>query len=71
MDLQQRINAFVKLGEKIVENDYFKDHFQKILRSNPWFTKENIILTIVMLLSLNMLYCISKKFIQNKPNWIL
>ena len=42
MDLQQRINAFVKLGEKIVENDYFKDHFQKILRSNPWFTKENI-----------------------------
>ena len=42
MNLQQRINAFVKLGEKIVENDYFKDHFQKILISNPWFTKENI-----------------------------
>ena len=30
------------------------------------FTKENIILIIVILLSLNMLYCISKKFIQNK-----
>ena len=48
MDLNQRINSFLKLGQHLIrmEEVAFNEIIDKASHNNPWFTTENIKLTI-------------------------
>jgi len=46
MNLENRISAFVELGEQLSTHKFTDEFYNKVESNNPWFVKENIIFAV-------------------------